>query len=235
MRRAAVLVALLLGAAIAVAAPRAEAPPPWSGLTPAQRQALEPLHADWPRIDANGKQRWLSVVERFPKMSEAERARVQQRMTEWARMTPTERARARLQFQQSRQFPAEDRQASWQAYQALPEEDRKRLAERAGPTGKAPRPVPAAVRSETQPKTTIVTPRREAPARAVAPAVIQAAPGATTRLMSTPPSAPPPPYQSGLPKIVATDGFVNPNTLLPRRGPQGAAVRSPAASEPARP
>ena len=34
-----------------------------------------------------------------------------------------------------------------------------------------------------------------------------------------------------MPKIVASEGFVNPNTLLPERGPQGAAVRP--ASNPA--
>jgi hypothetical protein len=35
---------------------------------------------------------------------------------------------------------------------------------------------------------------------------------------------PPASIQHGLPKIAATPGFVDPATLLPRRGPQGAAV-----------
>jgi hypothetical protein len=38
-----------------------------------------------------------------------------------------------------------------------------------------------------------------------------------------------------MPKIAATPGFVNKSTLLPQRGPQGAAARpAPAASEPRR-
>jgi hypothetical protein len=47
-------------------------------------------------------------------------------------------------------------------------------------------------------------------------------------------AAPPAHHQTGMPKIAATPGFVDPATLLPKRGPQGAAVRSAAASsEPA--
>lgn len=62
--------------------------------------------------------------------------------------------------------------------------------------------------------------------------IVQARPGATTRSMATPPS-PPLHQQSGLPLIAATPGFVDPATLLPQRGPQGAATRSaPPASAP---
>ena len=59
----------------------------------------------------------------------------------------------------------------------------------------------------------------------------QARPGATTTPMTTR-AAPPLHQQAGLPKIAATPTFVNPATLLPKRGPQGAAVRSVAAHEP---
>ena len=64
----------------------------------------------------------------------------------------------------------------------------------------------------------------------VAPTVVQAQPGATTTLISKRP-APPAHQQTGLPKIAATPGFVDKSTLLPQRGPQGAATRSAAASE----
>ena len=43
---------------------------------------------------------------------------------------------------------------------------------------------------------------------------------------------PPAHQQTGLPKIAATPEFVDKATLLPQRGPQGAATRSAAASEP---
>jgi hypothetical protein len=42
--------------------------------------------------------------------------------------------------------------------------------------------------------------------------------------------APPVHQQTGLPKIAATPEFVNKATLLPQRGPQGAAARSAAAA-----
>jgi hypothetical protein len=60
---------------------------------------------------------------------------------------------------------------------------------------------------------------------------VQAKPGATTTLMSQR-ALPPAHHQPGLPKIAATEGFVDHSTLLPQRGPQGAAVRAEPASSP---
>lgn len=204
----------------------AEAGPGWTTLSRGQQQALAPLQRDWGSIDAQRKQKWLEVANRFPSMSEAERQRVQQRMTEWARMTPSERTRARLQFQETRQFSPEDRQARWEAYQALPDDERKALAQRRTKPP-APKPAASAPADGAQAKRNIVSPARQAAVKPVAPTVVQARPGATTSLMSMRP--PPPAHQQpGLPKIAATEGFVNPNTLLPKRGPQGAAVSAAA-------
>ena len=61
------------------------------------------------------------------------------------------------------------------------------------------------------------------------PTAQQAKPGATTTAMTSRPQ-PPAHQQPGLPKIAATPGFVDPSTLLPRRGPQGAAVRAASAA-----
>ena len=204
--------------------------PGWAQLNNQQRAALAPLQRDWASIDAQRKQKWLEVAGRFPSMAPAERQRVQERMAEWARMTPVERTRARLQFQESRQFSPEDRQSRWEAYQALPDDERKALAQRAKPAAKAASSVDARA-SDATGKRNIVAPTRQAAVKPVGPTVVQAKPGATTSLMSTR-AAPPAHQQPGLPKIAATEGFVNPNTLLPRRGPQGAAVSAAAASEP---
>lgn len=214
------------------AAPWAAEPaggPSWPALSPAQQQALAPLRRDWSSIDPVRKQQWLEVSARYPSMPAAERARVQQRMADWARLTPAERARARMQYQEVRQLPAEERQARWQAYQALPEEERKTLAQRARP---GVRPAPATAAKHRRPDTAkrnMVETHAAAPKRAVAPTVVQAKPGATTRSMTTR-VAPPAHNQAGLPKIAATPGFVDPATLLPRRGAQGAAVHSAAAA-----
>jgi Protein of unknown function (DUF3106) len=203
--------------------------PSWSSLSADQQRALAPLKRDWPTIDPDRKQKWLEVVSRFPTMPEAERQRVQGRMAEWAQLTPSQRTQARLQFQEARQLSPEDRQTKWQAYQALSEQERLELAERARPAvaksgakpGGEPRP-PAPSDS----KRNIVQPERSASTKAVTPTVVQAKPGATTTLMSST-AKPPAHHQPGLPKIAATEGFVNPSTLLPQRGPQGAAVQLP--------
>lgn len=216
----------------AAAAPpgRTDQAPAWASLTPGQKAALAPLQRDWASIDLQRKQKWLEVAGRFPAMSTAERQRVQERMAEWARMTPVERTRARLQFQETRQFSPEDRQARWDAYQALPDDERAALAQRAKPAGKAASSVETRA-PDTSAKRNLVTPTRQAAVKPIAPTVVQAKPGATTSLMSAR-TAPPAHQQPGLPKIAATEGFVNPNTLLPRRGPQGAAVSAAAASKP---
>jgi Protein of unknown function (DUF3106) len=207
---------------------------PWTSLTAAQKAALAPLQRDWPTIESSGRDKWLELAARFPSMSAAERQRVQERMAEWSRLSPTQRAQARLQFQEARQVSPIDRQAKWEAYQALPEEERRQLLDRARPELSNP----AAVSGARQPKESAadskrntVEPQRSPTAKPVAPTVVQARPGASTTLMSST-ASPPAHNQAGLPKIVAIEGFVDPVTLLPKVGPQGAAAQATSVSPP---
>ena len=213
----------------------------WQKLKPAQRDALGPLQQDWSGIDAVRKQKWLQLSDRMPAMPPDERARVQARMADWAKLTPVERGQARLSYEESRQIPVPDRRSRWEAYQALSPEQKGELAARAAAArapngadnpsrraaGSLARPEHAekAGREIPQAKSNIVpNPAYAAPRRLVGPTVVQAAPGATTTLVTRHPS-PPPHQQTGLPKIAATPEFVNKSTLLPQRGAQGAAVR----------
>ncbi|MBA4178644.1 MAG: hypothetical protein C0505_19100, partial [Leptothrix sp. (in: Bacteria)] len=174
------------------------------------------------------------VAGRFPTMPADERQRLQARMSEWARMTPAQRATARLQFQEVKQVPAEERQARWKAYQELTPEERGKLAQRAKPAARAASAPPLRAEPDAgSGKRNIVGASPAAPTRVVAPTVVQARPGATTTTMTTR-AVPPPHQQAGLPKIAATPGFVDPATLLPQRGPQGAAVRTAPPAEPAK-
>lgn len=201
--------------------------PTWSTLTPAQQSALAPLKRDWQSIDAPRKQKWLEIAARFPAMPPEERQRVQERMNEWARMTPDERGRARLQFQEARQLSPQDRQARWDAYLALPADERKALAKSAGTVPRAAaslqeqRPPTAAAGSDRKNNVANV-PAVQAGPKSIAPVVIQAKPGATTTLV-TKPATPPPHAQAGQPKIAATPDKVNRSTMLPQTGPQSAA------------
>jgi len=230
----AVVAGALAPAAAQTAPPGAPTPatadaggPAWRTLSAQQRQVLAPLERDWSTIDAPRKAKWLEVAARFPAMPATEQQRVQERMAEWARMTPTQRGRARLSFQESKQLSAEEKQARWEAYQALPDDKRRALAARGKPQDERARsPVtPAAPVGAAVPKAAsgVHAGGASAPlARPVAPTVVQAKPGATTRLMTSP-AEPPAHHQPGQPKIAAKPGDVDRSTLLPRSGPQAAA------------
>jgi Protein of unknown function (DUF3106) len=215
--------------------------PSWNSLTPAQKQVLAPLQRDWSSIEPARRLKWLEVAARYPQMPADERERLQARMSDWARMTPAQRATARQQFQEVRRVPNEERQARWQAYQSLPPEERDRLAQDAKPAARAKaaeaqaRAASSADANGGNSKRNIVRAPSQTPPRVLAPGVQQARPGATTTTVTTR-AAPPLHNQTGLPKIAATPNFVDPQTLLPQKGPQGAAVRSAApASAPKKP
>lgn len=242
----ALLLALAGAAAVLPSAAQAQAPgrapasataesgPRWQDLSSSQRAALKPLERDWSGIDAARKQKWVEIANRYPGLPPAEQQRISERMREWTKLSPAERGQARLNFQNARQLAPEERQARWQAYQELSPEQRKKLAARAAPAGTAARNGDVARRPPAQPprdgvqtKSNIVpNPNFAASPRPVAPTVVQAAPGATTSLISKRPT-PPVHQQPGLPKIAATPGFVDRQTLLPQRGAQGAAAVPP--------
>ena len=215
----------------------------WSVLSARQRSALKPLEREWQGVDSVRKRKWLDIADRFGAMAPADQARMQERMAEWVQMTPEQRGKVRLQFQEAQRVAPQDRQAQWAAYQALPPEQRQQLAARAAApaasaasAAAAPRDArkgarPNVTRSERpsrepgEVKSNIVpNPGLAAPQKPVAPTVVQAGSGASTTLITKRP-APPAHQQTGLPKIAATPGYVDASTLLPQRGPQGAATR----------
>lgn len=214
--------------------------PAWNELSPAQQVALAPLKGRWAGIDDDRKAKWIAMAERFPSMPAAERQRVQARMAEWAALPPGDRGRARQNFQELRKLRPDDRQSSWETYRALPEEQKRALAQRAKPPPPQPEAAGTSGTVSTAKRGLEVNPT-PAPVtvKPVTPTIVQANPGATTQLLGKT-ATPPPHHQPGLPKIAAGEGFVNPATLLPRRGPQGAATLAPpsppasAASAPAR-
>jgi hypothetical protein len=214
----------------------AEEGPRWRDLSAPQRAALQPLERDWASTNASQKRKWLEIAARYPSMPAAERERISARMTEWTKLSPADRGRARLNYQEVQQINPQERQARWEAYQALTPEQRRNLSARAVPPASAgDKNAGSAVRDPSLGKSNIVpNPQLASPPRAVAPTVVQGRPGATTSLMSQRP-VPPSHLQTGMPKIAATPGFVDKSTLLPQRGAQGAATRSVAAASDAKP
>ena len=212
------------GAALAQG-PTGSGPVTWSQLSPAQRSVLTPLERDWASISPARQQKWAEVANRFPAMPADERSRVQQRIAEWSRLSPQERASTRLNFQEARQISPDERRQQWETYRALPADERRALAESAAHQ----RPASAAPRrpdTDARAKSSVVRAPAAAAPQPVGPMVVRRGTGATTNLVSKP-AAPPLHQQAGLPKVAATPGFVDSATLLPKRGAQGAAARAP--------
>ncbi|MDR7297649.1 hypothetical protein J2X16_002998 [Pelomonas aquatica] len=201
-------------------APAALSTPPatWSGLTPKQQALLAPLERDWAGIEDSQRSKWLSATLTLATMSGEEIKRVHDRMRDWSRLSPAERVNARIGFQVARQLTAEQREARWEAYQALPLAERQALADKAiaRRQAQAAAPVRAPKALAAQPKSNIVpaAPKLVAPT-AVTGSLVQAKPGATTVLM-TRAVAVPRHQVAGQAKVIADPDLVDPNTLLPR-------------------
>lgn len=131
-------------------APADAKPANWSALGPSERQALAPLAGSWDSIPPGQQRKWREVSRNFGSLPAGEQEKMQQRMRQWAALSPQERARARLNFgktaEVARELTPAEKLAKWQAYQALPAEQRQKLADqaKARPQGAAPavQPVP---------------------------------------------------------------------------------------------
>ncbi len=121
--------------------------PTWQQLSPAQRRALAPLSSGWNAISEPQKSKWLALSQNFAKLSEVEQAKLHDRMTEWTVLSPQQRTRARLNFAETKDLTPEEKEARWQAYQALSSDEKKSLARAASPSlrgaAAAVKPVPA--------------------------------------------------------------------------------------------
>ncbi|HSV60574.1 MAG TPA: DUF3106 domain-containing protein [Variovorax sp.] len=128
--------------------PTASTKPLWTELSSDQQRALSPLAPHWNELHVAQKRKWIALSRNFDSMSAEDQAVLHSRMTEWAALTAQERTRARLNFAEVKRLaPKDEQQAKWEAYQALSEEEKRKLAARAGsrpPSAAAPvRPVPA--------------------------------------------------------------------------------------------
>lgn len=226
-----VAAAIALAAATQATALRAAE---WPELPSTERQVLAPLAPAWPTLDETQRKRWRALAARWSTLPAAEQWRLTARMQEWARLSPAARAAARLQFQEASRLPADSRHLAWQAYQSLTEAERRALAEQSRPATLAV-PTPPAAAERAGGKDNWVSPTAQPRAQAAGASTRQVQPGASTVPMNRP-ALPPAPIQHGMPKIVTSPGFVDRETLLPQRGPQGAAATparpAPAASAP---
>jgi hypothetical protein len=101
--------------------------PRWAELSPSQQKALLPLEKLWPTLEVNRKRKWLAIAHHFDELSESSQALAQERMREWAALSPLERTQARLNFAKMQQLTSDEKLAKWEAYQALSDEDKQKI------------------------------------------------------------------------------------------------------------
>lgn len=151
----------------AVVAPPPPLPQPsWAQLNPEQQRTLAPLAGEWDKMDGFRRKKWLGIAQRYSSLSPDEQARMQRRMTDWAKLTPEERKRAREKYRSLQKAPPEKKEAvkrKWEAYKELPESERNRLKAEAA---RKPRPHPTPSKQVVN----AIPPVPSTPQPAVAPA-----------------------------------------------------------------
>src|SRR5471032_1180746 len=102
--------------------------PLWKDLTPMQQQALEPLTAEWDKMEGLSKKKWLQIATRYASMNPDEQQRLHERMREFIKLTPEQRRQIRQTYARTQKLDASEKTAQWELYQHLPEEQKQKLA-----------------------------------------------------------------------------------------------------------
>lgn len=113
--------------------PHTSSKPAWRDLTPAQQLSLTPLATKWDTLGEAQKRKWIAIAASYPNLSPAEQVTLHSRMTEWVSLSQQQRSQARLNFAKSKQLTSSQKTATWETYQALSPEDKKKLAVAATP------------------------------------------------------------------------------------------------------
>lgn len=101
----------------------------WESLKAGQQKILAPLESDWDYMLPDSRKKWIQVANLYPKMTEADRQRLQSRMASWSSLSQKDRRLARENYLSSLKFPAEKKAEAWSAYQKLSDEQKKKLAQ----------------------------------------------------------------------------------------------------------
>lgn len=145
-----------------------ESRPRWAELTAMQQRALRPLASSWRLISEGQKQKWLALSRNFAELPPPEQNKLHERMGEWVALSANERHTARMNYAQVKKLSADDKQAKWEAYRALTDDERRSLAQQAPrtPSGAAPALKPVQRLANLPPK---VDNRRHVPRIATSP------------------------------------------------------------------
>ncbi len=217
--------------------------PSWAALSVTEKAALYPLAGEWARLGSSGQAKWLAIADRFPSMTQAERERTQQRMSEWAKLTPEQRRVARDSYLRAHALPPEKRAELLQKYQELPDQEKEHLAAiarehhsvvaiKVRPKDDQPLPSKAQIKEGSeQPVPGVSVAARLAPGSTGAAnnlagttAATAAAPVAATAAPAAPVATPPSPAQAGAPAAASPPSLVTAVPTLPAPANPSAAV-----------
>ena len=153
--------------------------PGWETLNTPQKLALYPLAERWAFMSEVQKRRWLALAQTFQTLPETEQARLHDRMMAWASLSAQQRNQARINFAATQRLGLDDKRSQWDAYQALSEEEKRRLAAsaRAKPQGAA-----TSIQPVQPKKFTHVPAAKEAPDNLANPPKVPSAKGNTPRI-----------------------------------------------------
>ncbi|MCZ2496688.1 DUF3106 domain-containing protein [Xylophilus sp. Kf1] len=107
--------------------------PAWGELTAGQRTALAPLYPHWDTLSENHKRKWIAISRNFDHWSADEQGKLHGRMSAWAGLSTVQRDQARLNYAEARKVNVDEKKARWEAYQALSDEQRDKLAASTAP------------------------------------------------------------------------------------------------------
>ncbi len=112
----------------------------WDSLNAEQKLALGPIQSIWDEQSRDQQRKWLQVANRYRTMKPEEQTRLHARMADWAKLTPDQRRKARENFKSVKGLPPEVRDAQWQNYQALPDERKQAVKDKAEAAKQATKP-----------------------------------------------------------------------------------------------
>lgn len=154
----------------------------WSQLRSHEKSALAPLAAQWAELTESQRSKWLAIAQQFDRLSASEQQIMQARMKEWVALSPVQRQQARLNFNTVQSLSRDEKKSRWDEYQALSEEEKRRLSAGAMTPAKTAAPSRKPVASDRLIQPTV----RSVPSAAMPPR----APIDRKTLLPLPPAAP---------------------------------------------
>ena len=100
----------------------------WKQLKSHEKSALAPLAAQWGELTDTQRSKWLTIAQQFDRLTVPEQQVMQARMKEWVALSPVQRNQARLNFNTVQGLSKDEKKTRWDEYQALSEEEKRKLS-----------------------------------------------------------------------------------------------------------